>query len=196
MKSHVVAQYAGDSSPAFFERIERLASLRVDYIQLRAPELSAAELYETGRRCRELIGPATKFVINRRYDIAVGCAADGVHLPGHGLPVTAVRQSAPQLTVGRSCHSLSDCTDAVAEGSDYALLGPVFDTRSKASKGRIRPSSLRAAVSLGIEIFALGGVSRDNLSLLRDTGIAGVAAITLFMEDEPLEEIVEEVRTL
>ncbi|HVT04323.1 MAG TPA: thiamine phosphate synthase [Thermoanaerobaculia bacterium] len=196
MKSHVVAQYDGTSSSAFFERIQRLAALQVDYIQLRAPALFDRAVYEAGMRCRGLIGSPTRFLINRRYDIAMSCSADGVHLPGPGLPASAIRSAAKKMLIGRSCHSLSDCRAAVAEDLDYVLLGPVFDTRSKKASARVSISELAEASALEIEVFAIGGVSRDNLQALKETGIAGVAAITMFMHDEPLEQIVEEVRTL
>lgn len=196
MKSHVVAHFDEKSSAAFFDRIRRLASLQVDYIQLRAPSLLDRAVYEAGLRCRRLIGPATRFLINRRYDIALSCKADGVHLPARGLPVSVVRKAREPMTIGRSCHTLTDCRNALAEGVDYVIFGPVFAARSKRLPARVSEQEAAEAAALGLDVFALGGVSRENMRTLKGTGVAGVAAITLFMHDEPLDEIVEELRAL
>jgi thiamine monophosphate synthase len=49
---------------------------------------------------------------------------------------------------------------------------------------------------MDVDVFALGGVSRENMATLKGIGLAGIAAITLFMRDEPISDILEEVRQL
>jgi Thiamine monophosphate synthase len=98
--------------------------------------------------------------------------------------------------VGRSCHSVDDVRVAAAQNADYVVLGPVFSARSKVSPAAISVSELVEAAASGVPVFAVGGVSMENLEQLRGVPIAGVAAITMFMKDEPLDSILEAVRKL
>lgn len=196
MKSLAIANLDAAPTESFFERIERLVRARVDMIQLRAKLLDDRLQFEVAARCRSLIpAGATSFLVNGRPDIAIAAGADGVHLPENGLPVAAVRAIGKHLILGRSCHTLKACRQAVEEEADYIVFGPVFDARSKHAPATVSRDDLRAASRLGRDVFALGGISRSNVASLRDAA-AGVAAVTLFMHDEPLEEIMEELRAL
>lgn len=196
MKSYAIADI--DAMPdenQFLKALAEIADAGVDTIQLRAKSLEGRDLMRLAERCRAAIPSTTLFLVNGRTDVAVACGADGVHLPSAGLPASAVRAISPSLVVGRSCHSLSDVARAKGERADYILLGPVFATRSKSTEGRISSSNLRSAAA-EIPTFALGGISRDNIAQLRGLGLAGVAAITMFMSDRPLEPIVSAVRAM
>jgi thiamine-phosphate pyrophosphorylase len=193
MKSYAIANLDAPPDEAFFRRIGELAEAGVDVVQLRARTLDARTAFGVATRIRAQIRPPTRFVVNRRADIALAAGADGVHLPADGLPAETLRRLGP-LLIGRSCHSVGDVRRAAGEGCDYALLGPVFATRSKPGTAAVGLAELQEASRLGIEVFALGGISRDNLHTLEGSGIAGVAAITLFMVDSPVAEIVEDVR--
>jgi thiamine-phosphate pyrophosphorylase len=197
MKSYAIANLEEPPTEAFWSRIRELVDCAVDFIQLRGKRLASAELAGAGERMRrEIPIGRTCFLVNGRADIALSSGADGVHLPADGLPVAAIRRLSDRLLIGRSCHSAVDVRSAAREGADYAVLGPVFRPRSKRGEATVPTEELVAAARSGIEIFAIGGISRDNLQELRGTGISGVAAITLFMEDEPLRDIVEAVRAL
>lgn len=194
MKSYAIAEWEGDET-ALVSRVRRLAAAGIDFIQLRAKPLGGRALYELAGRCRSAVTGPTRLIINSRMDIALATGADGVHLPSAGLPVSATRSLGIRL-VGRSCHSVDDVRNAASDGADYVVLGPVFATRSKVSSAAISAVDIVAAATAGIPIFALGGISVDNLQELRGLPLAGIAAITLFMKDEPLEGIVEAVRIL
>lgn len=178
-------------------RARELADAGVDFLQLRGPELPARVLARAAALCAEMVrGSGTKLLINRRADVAAAVGADGVHLPAAGVPAEAVRRIDPRLIVGRSVHSLDDCHAAADQGADYVLFGPVFAPRSKPGEGRITVEDLLLAAAAGPPVFALGGISRDNMEALRGLPIAGIAAITLFMVDRPLRQVVEAVRGL
>lgn len=194
MKAFAIANLDGAAGPLFFERVKRLSEAGVDWILLRDKELGDAERLHNAARCRSLVEPPSRLLVHGRADLAAAVGADGVHLAGSGIPAAAVRAVVPQATVGRSCHSVAACAAAAREGAAYALLGPVAPPRSKAGEARIGRSDLARAVTLGIDIYALGGISLASLGELTGIGVAGVAAVTLFMADEPLDQIVEAVR--
>lgn len=196
MESYAIANCEATPGDPFYRRINDLVEAGVDWIQLRAKSLEDGELYTIGQRMRALIRKGqTRFVVNRRADVAVAVMADGVHLPADGIPIGAARE-AGRLVVGRSCHSVAECRQAHAEGADYVLLGPVFETRSKPSPSRITLEQLKMAGETGIRVFAIGGMSRHHLGHLRGLKLAGIAGITLFMEDQPVGDIVRAVQAL
>lgn len=193
VKSYAIAEWEDDER-ALVARVRRLAAAGIDFIQLRAKTLPGKSLYDLSARCAGVVEAPTRLIVNSRADIALAIGA-GVHLPSNGMPVVAAR-SVGVAFVGRSCHSVDEVRQAASDGADYALLGPLFATRSKVSEPRISPRELAAATSAGLAVFALGGISMDNLEELRGLPLEGIAAVTLFMHDEPLEAIVEVVRTL
>ena len=195
MKCYAIADLQAAPTEDFFERVGRLVHAGADYIQLRAKAIDDGRVLEYATRIADSFGaPGTELLINGRADIALLAGADGVHLPSRGLPAAAIRQLMPEAMVGRSCHTLDECRQAAAEEVDYVLFGPVFETRSKVSGALVEISELRQAVDLGLAVFALGGLTRERVGRLKGIGLAGVAAVTMFMDDEPLEEIVREVR--
>lgn len=197
MQSYAIANCDSEPDEGYFLRVRELVEAGIEWIQLRAKSLEDARVYAIGQKLRDLTrGGSTRLMVNSRADIAAAISADGVHLPARGLPITAARMLGGGLIVGRSCHSVEDCREAADQGADYVLLGPVFSPRSKPGAGRITREDLAAAAGLGAPVFALGGLTRENMQTLRDLNIAGIAAITLFMSDRSPAEIVRMVRAL
>jgi thiamine-phosphate diphosphorylase len=196
VKSHAIASIDDSPDDHFFTRIAELAEAGVDAIQLRGKSLEGRALFEVALRVRALTAGKSAFLVNGRADVAMAARADGVHLPGHGSPVAMVRALSKELILGRSCHSRAEVQIATDAGCDYVLYGPVFDTRSKPGSAAVSRADLMAAAVQSCDLYALGGISRENLHELAGTGIAGVAAITLFMRDSPVREIVEAVRAI
>lgn len=190
MKSYVIADRSIGDDASILERVRRLGALPVDMVQLRDKTAGTpGELLPIAQELRRAI--STTFIINTFVEVAQESNADGVH-----LPASAPSLRRDDLLIGRSCHSLDDCRRAVDEGADYVLFGPVFAARSKSLAPAVTLRDLSAAAALHIDVFALGGITVDTLPRLAECGIAGVAAITLFMSDEPIDEIVEQIRTL
>jgi thiamine-phosphate pyrophosphorylase len=153
----------------------------VRLVQLREKHLSDRDLVATARRLRSLTdGFGAHLLINGRPDIALLAAADGVHLPQNGLPVSVARsQLGRQRWIGVSCHSASEVTAAADSGADFATFGPVYPTPSKEVYGPpVGIANLRQVVAAApLPLFALGGVDEAHLGELAATGVHGVAAI-------------------
>jgi thiamine monophosphate synthase len=76
------------------------------------------------------------------------------------------------------------------------LFGPIFPVRSAPKEPSVSIEQLSKAAGTGAEVYALGGISIERLPSLCGTSIAGVAGITLFMEDEPVEQITKLIHEL
>jgi thiamine-phosphate pyrophosphorylase len=158
-------------------------------VQLREPGVSDRESYAWAAKAREKLGPDVPLFVNRRFDLALAAAADGVHLPADGLPLARVRANTPRgFRVGVSTHSVEEAGAAISAGADLVVLGPVFDTPSKRAYGApLGPSVLANLPRLAdheAEVFAIGGIDESRVAELEAYGdrISGVAAVRLFQE--------------
>jgi thiamine-phosphate pyrophosphorylase len=163
-------------------RIARNDAAGVDLIQIREKDLSPRELTALVREALFICRHA-RVIVNTRADVALACGAAGAHLPAGSPPPSAWRSIAPPaFLIGVSCHSLDELQRAAREGADYALFSPVFRPLSKPDG---RPphglDGLRAACSaVPIPVYALGGITAENMIHCLQAGAAGVAGISLF----------------
>lgn len=152
----------------------------VKAVQLREKDLSARAMYETALWMRELTFRfGARLLINDRIDIALAADADGVHLGGESIPVPAARKLIGKgKLIGVSCHDRADALAAQDDGADFITFGPVYYTPSKARYGDpVGIEALRETAGLlGIPVFALGGIKKENA---RDAIVAGAHGIAL-----------------
>src|SRR3990170_248015 len=90
-------------------------------------------------------------------EAAVEGGADAVQLPEDAPPVRRPRQG---FLVGRSIHSPEAARRAEAEGADYLVAGPVYETRSHPGR---EPAGLalieQVTQIVRIPVLAIGGVT-------------------------------------
>ncbi|GAA4100354.1 thiamine phosphate synthase [Nocardioides kongjuensis] len=104
-----------------------------------------------------------------------GCV--GVHLP-LGAPVPA------DLPFGRSCHTADEVRAAAVEGASWVTLGPFASTESKPGYEPVDRAVYDAAAEVGIRVYALGGVTPDNVADAIAAGADGVAVMGSVMRAE------------
>jgi thiamine-phosphate pyrophosphorylase len=196
--------YVSDRAAAGDAGVERvLAALRGlggVRVQLRERDLDDREALERAAGARETLGPGVPLYVNRRFDVALGAGADGVHLPANGLPLSRVRAHTPRgFRIGVSTHSVGEVENAIAEGADLVVIGPVFDTPSKRAFGPpLGPAALAALPRLAdhdAEVFAIGGIDEARLAEVdayRDR-ISGIAAVRLFQESADPRAMAERI---
>ena len=167
-------------------------------VQLREKDLSAGELHQLARALLAVVHERRcMLLVNDRVDVALAAGADGVHLPGAGLPIaTARRLSHPRrFLVGTSVHGADAAGAAARDGADLVVCGPVWDTPSKRELG-LAPIGLaelgaaaRSIAQAGspARLYAIGGITGpENASAAAAAGAHGVAAIRgLFGSADP-----------
>jgi thiamine-phosphate pyrophosphorylase len=159
-------------------------------VQLRERDLSTRELLALAERLRALTQRyAAALLINDRVDVALACAADGVHLPADSFAVADARALlGAQRLIGVSTHAPAEIATAAAAGADFAVFGPIYDTHAKrafgAPLGLTALAAARAASKL--PLLAIGGIDSDRIGEVRAGGADGVAVIrAVLAADDP-----------
>lgn len=150
-----------------------------DCIQLREQSLSDKELAARAGRLVETVKPlGAAVVINNRPDIAVVCAADGVHLGQQDMPVHQARKiTGFELLIGVSTNNLREAEHALRDGADYCGVGPMFKSPTK-TKPVAGPMYLMEYLKHEPALpphLAIGGITPDNVVEVVAAGGRGVA---------------------
>ena len=153
----------------------------VTMLQLREKTLAEpaflAEAKELQALCREYHVP---FIVNDNVDIALAMDADGVHVGQSDMEALDVRAKlGPGKIVGVSAQTVEQALLAEKHGADYLGVGAVYPTGSKDDADDVSYDTLKAICqAVSIPVVAIGGISRDNVARLADSGICGVAVIS------------------
>lgn len=155
----------------------------VDLIQVRETDLPAAVQRDfVAALVARGAGSASRVVVNDRIDVALASGAHGVHLRGQSVPTADARALVGARLVGRSVRDLAQVRAAGAV--DYLIAGTMFATPSKpaavAWQGLAGAEALAGAAP-GVPVLAIGGITIERAAALRRVGIAGIAAIGLFL---------------
>jgi thiamine-phosphate diphosphorylase len=173
-------------------QVERALAAGVDFVQLRLRNRPAREVEALAKRLVDLSPRAgNRILVNGRLDAALSSGAAGVHLPADGLPVAAVRRAAPPgFVVSRSTHSREAVERAFDEGASFVVFGPIFPTPSKPGHPGVGLEVLEKVVSsVPIPVYALGGVTPERVPQIADTGVHGIAGISVFERADGLREL-------
>ncbi len=121
-----------------------------------------------------------RLVVNDRLDVALAAGAHGVHLGWRGVSTPHARRLVgKERLVGRSVHDRHQTMGAVADGSDYVVLGTIYPSPSHPSTAAAGVQAIRAvARDAGIPVIAIGGVMPERVAELVEAGAHGVAVVS------------------
>lgn len=165
----------------FFEQIEEALSAGVTLLQLREKHLDKKAFLEEALIVRELTRRyKVPLIINDDAEIALKCGADGVHVgQGDLSPSKARRLMGPDRIVGVTAKTVEQAEKAFKDGADYIGSGAVFPSPTKKDAIPLPLERLTAICqSVPIPVTAIGGITCENVHLLKGTGIAGAAVVS------------------
>jgi len=138
------------------------------------------------------------FIVNDRCDLALAVEADGVHLGQDDLPLPLARSlMGSNKLIGISTHREADVQSAIAGDADYLGFGPIFSTASKRDHDPVVGlEGLRRVRTLTrLPIFAIGGITEDNVAAVVEAGADGVAVISALAQASDVAATVRTFRS-
>ena len=174
----------------FLQQIEQLAKGKPHAIMLREKDLPLDEYEALARKvhsiCQKYDVP---IIINQNLSVA------------EKLKIGIIQLSMPNLRkyhgnlqlfdqIGASVHSVEEATEAVTLGATYLIAGHIFSTDSK--KG-VPPRGLsflkQVCDAVPIPVFAIGGITRNDVNDIKATGAKGVCIMSEAMTCENPAEL-------
>lgn len=183
----------------------------IRWVQLRVKKKGQAEWKEIAedafRICKKY---EAKFIVNDSVRIAKEIGADGVHLGKEDmLPKAARSILGKEKIIGATANSFIDIENLAEAGVDYIGLGPFRFTETKEKLSPVLGTEGYRKIldeckknGIKIPVIAIGGVKREDVKDLFNTGIHGIAvssAINMELDKEEaaklfLEEIKNQIQ--
>lgn len=169
------------------------------WIQLRMKDATDDEVrpiaVEAQKLCRAY---GAKFIIDDRVALVRELGADGVHLGKNDMPIREARQLlGPDFIIGGTANTFEDAKAHYEASADYIGCGPFRFTTTKQKLAPVLGldgyrqiiRKLRAA-NITIPVVAIGGITKDDIPAILQTGITGIALSgTVLRADDPIAEM-------
>jgi len=151
-------------------------------VQYRNKSASMKEAYVEALALRKIAAAlGVAFIINDRCDLARAVEADGVHLGQGDLPYGDARKiMGVGKLIGLSTHNPDQIREADRLKPDYVGFGPIFKPGSKQDHDPVVGlQGLKQVRRLtALPIFAIGGITVENVGDVMQAGANGVAVIS------------------
>ena len=168
-----------DRPDAFLARLGRALEAGARLVQLRAHQLSANDYAHLAQAAFDLCErKGSTLLLNRNPAEVANVARHGLHLNSRVLMGLSERPGRSNELVGASCHDPVQLAQAAELGLDYALLSPVKPTASHPETKPIGWETFAAWIDpVPLPVYALGGLTTDDLNDAFQHGAQGIAAI-------------------
>lgn len=175
----------------FLDQIEMIASAHPKAIVLREKDLSEKEYEQLARQVMQICQKhGTQCILHSFSNVATTLGATAVHMPLPLLQKMTPQEKSHFQIIGASCHSLEEAKEAQNLGCTYITAGHIFLTGCKKGlPGRGLPFLEEICKTVRIPVYAIGGISSQNMESVRKTGAAGACIMSGFMRCKTVEEI-------
>ncbi len=185
-----------ENEEKFLKTIEDAILGGVTVVQVREKTADTRDFYNLALKVKEI---TTKYniplIINDRVDVALAIDADGVHVGQSDMPCDITRELIGEDKIlGVSAATIEEAKKAENDGADYIGTGAVFPTATKDDAESVTKKELIEIVeSINIPVVAIGGITKENASELKDTGIKGLSVVSAIMSADNPKKASEEL---
>lgn len=149
--------------------------------------------------CEEYLA---NFIINDNVYLAQQIAADGVHLGLDDMSISEARSILGDTKIiGATANTFEDIQNHIQNGCDYIGLGPFKFTATKENlspilghKGYHNIITKMQENGLTTPVYAIGGITLEDIEPLMQTGIYGVAISGLITQATNKKKIIKQLK--
>ncbi len=168
----------------FLLQLKTLAKESPFAIVLREKDLSLPEYVRLAAKVSDICRQYNiQFIAHSHANIGEYISVDALHLPLPKLLQTSSRELSLYKTIGTSVHSIEEAELALSYGAGYLIVSNIYETPCKpgvAGKGVELIRNVRSATD--IPIYALGGITAENASLVMYAGATTVCYMSSAMK--------------
>ena len=186
---YFITDSTGFSEEEFLRRVEEACKGGVSLIQLREKERTTREYISLAEKVHKItMSYDIPLIIDDRVDVALAVNAEGVHVGQSDMPVNIARKLiGNDKIVGATAKTVPQAVEAYEQGADYLGVGAIYPTTTKVKTVLTSVDTLKDIVrAVPIKVNAIGGLNKDNIHVLKDSGIDGICAVSAIMKaDDP-----------
>ncbi len=174
----------------------------IRFVQLRMKDASDDEVVAIAKILRpECDKYAALLTVDDRINLLETGLFDGVHIGKNDMPVCEAKKiTGSKFLLGATCNTEEDVFHAIADGADYIGMGPFRFTTTKKNLSAILgiegySNIMQKLQSRGLKmpIYAIGGITVDDLENLKQTGIYGVAISSVILESQNPNNTIKQI---
>ena len=195
----------------YTERYTYLDSVRIAleggcrWIQLRMKEASTKDILPIAKEAMSLCRKYdATFIIDDFVELAKQIGADGVHLGKNDMPIAEARKIlGKDFIIGSTANTFEDVQMLYKAGANYIGCGPFRFTTTKKNlspilglEGYQQIISLMKEHKISLPLIAIGGITKEDIPSLMQTGISGIALSgSILRSENPIEEMKKIIQT-
>ncbi len=190
MLMYAVTDRAWAKNQTLYEQVECALKGGVTCVQLREKDMDFDEFLkeatQIGALCKKYNVP---FIINDNIEVAIRCKADGIHIGQHDISLKEAREMVGNdMIIGVSAQTAHQALEAQNNGADYLGVGAMFSTSTKLDADDVAYDTLKQiCIKTSIPVVAIGGINKDNILELANSGVDGVALVSAIFGAEDIE---------
>lgn len=181
------------------EVVESILKNKATFIQLREKNLDYNNFKELAIKVKRVTDKyKVPFVINDNIHIAMEVDADGVHIGQSDLVATRARKTLGKNKIlGVSVSNVEQAIEAEKAGADYLGVGSVFITTSKLDATNVEMEEIKKITkTVNIPVIGIGGINKENIHLLKGSGLDGIAVISAILAQKDVERATRNLHKL
>lgn len=192
---YFITDSTGFSEEEFLRRVEDALKGGVTIMQLREKDSTTREYIHLAQKVHSLTKRYNvPLIIDDRIDVAMAAGAEGVHLGQSDMPVCMARKIlGDRFIIGATAKTVPQALEAYKQGADYLGVGAIYPTTTKVKTVLTSTETLSAICkAVPIPVNAIGGLNKNNISVLKDIPIAGICVVSAIMKaDNPTQAVTE-----
>ncbi|MGI5949434.1 thiamine phosphate synthase [Peptoniphilus sp.] len=169
----------------FLERIEEALKGGIDLLQLREKNKTDREVLDLAFKVKKLADVFdVPLIIDDRLDVAMAINS-GVHLGADDLPIIYANEFLHGKIIGATAKTVEAAKKAESDGANYVGVGAIFETATKVKTIRTSVETLNSIKdNVNIDVYAIGGLTYDNVDILKGSKIDGICVVREIMNAE------------
>ena len=178
-------------------QLEEALQAGVTLVQLREKEMDDKAFLEEARQIKALTDSyGVPLIINDNVKVALDCDAAGVHIGQDDMDAADVRRLlGPEKILGETAKTVEQARRAEKAGADYLGSGAVFGSSTKREALPMTMERLKEITdSVSIPVVAIGGITKDNISMFEGTGVDGVALVSAIFGQRDIAEATKDMK--
>jgi len=194
---YFITDSTGFCEEEFLHRVEEALKGGVTLLQIREKNKSTREYIDLAEKVHILTKKYNvPLIVDDRIDVAMAIDAEGVHLGQEDMKVSLARKIlGPDKIIGATTKTVPQAKKAQTEGADYLGVGAIYPTTTKVKTILTSVETLKSICSeVDIPVNAIGGLNRDNIDILKNTGIAGICVVSAVMKAADPQKAVRELK--